>query len=1153
MGNMADLDAVARLRFIAEGSRAVIEQLEQIKEGSLDLDKGLDKAQKSLEGLAQRADKMAGSAKSAGDALGKTRADASKAADGWDELAKSISGVQDATRAAAKADFVSKYGAGSVSAQPVQQMGKPQLQSYLAAYDASTASAVTMARQRLAELDTEAARFADKTSPRLRYALYDVASSATVSAAALTAAGTSVGVMAAQYESAFTNVERTLDNVSSGKVEKLREQLIGLTKEIPLAFTDIAGIATLGNQLGIASGDVAAFTETVAQFSAVTGMTAEASAQAFGGLGELLNVSASEYERLGSSIALVGRRSVATEQEIVTMTTRLAASASNAGFTAQQVVALSGAFASLRIAPERAQGVMEVYFSKLNTAIATGNESLDAFAYYAGVSTSEVEALVRTDPVAFFERLSRGIGQLDQISQTTALQQLGLDGIRAGEVFGRVSANVGVFNKALADSNQGWSEGTELGKQYALVVDDLASRWQIFLNAVMTAGAAVGQVLAPAMIAVLDVLSQMLTGFSALAENPFGQAIIVIAGAIGALVAAMSAAVAGGALLGGSLLAIRLALVEFGLASVGATTGVRGLIGGMVGLTTATGGAAIALRIFRVVLASTGIGLAVVLVGTLASAFIDLGAVAIQLQGPFHFLIDVMANVVRALMYTGRAIAQVLSRIPLIGDKFKGAANASDGFIESITDVSRQIAHMSLDNWVSDLNKSEVAGSSLNNTLDGMGGLAEEAGTGLGAMGDGAAAAAKEVRTLVDYGNDLQGVFNRSFDLQFGSSQAFDTISTGWSAISKAAAEAREEAEKYRAEMSGLASDRAIKEYWLTVAENYKDTLRAGKLRAELADLDNDQTAAQKKLTAAQDKTNKTLEGNSDAAIANRAELLGLVGNYQNYLQVLASSGMSQAELQVESQRLRDEFIRQATQMGYNRSEIDRYATAFDNMTLAIQRVPRNITVSADVNPALQALNEFEARGLAVASSVGNALGNAFGGGSGGFNTSEGEAAARKVGRRAILLAEIAVLQAEALTYALQGNVFQTLGAKTGIVVKQAILASGAYRSGGYTGNGGVNDVAGVVHGKEFVMSAPAVKNAGGPNAMAYMHNALKSGKGFGPVGIGSGGSGMVELSPFDRQLLVDIRDSVGITIPGQTLQAVTNGANANAAQRRAG
>lgn len=47
---------------------------------------------------------------------------------------------------------------------------------------------------------------------------------------------------------------------------------------------------------------------------------------------------------------------------------------------------------------------------------------------------------------------------------------------------------------------------------------------------------------------------------------------------------------------------------------------------------------------------------------------------------------------------------------------------------------------------------------------------------------------------------------------------------------------------------------------------------------------------------------------------------------------------------------------------------------------------------------------------------------------------------------------------------------------------------------GGYTGNAGVGDVAGVVHGKEFVFSAPAVSRIG-VNALEQLHNAARHGQ----------------------------------------------------------
>ena len=60
------------------------------------------------------------------------------------------------------------------------------------------------------------------------------------------------------------------------------------------------------------------------------------------------------------------------------------------------------------------------------------------------------------------------------------------------------------------------------------------------------------------------------------------------------------------------------------------------------------------------------------------------------------------------------------------------------------------------------------------------------------------------------------------------------------------------------------------------------------------------------------------------------------------------------------------------------------------------------------------------------------------------------------------------------------------------------------FREGGYTGNKGVNSVAGVVHGREFVMDAATTAMGGGPAAMEGIRKAIQSG--WRPLGYKSGG-----------------------------------------------
>jgi hypothetical protein len=319
----------------------------------------------------------------------------------------------------------------------------------------------------------------------------------------------------------------------------------------------------------------------------------------------------------------------------------------------------------------------------------------------------------------------------------------------------------------------------------------------------------------------------------------------------------------------------------------------------------------------------------------------------------------------------------------------------------------------------------------------------------------------------------------------------------------------------------------------------YGDTLRAAQIQATLTQNATDTASAQKDLATAQDDSSKTLVGNSDAAIQNRSTILGLVQNYESYIQTLASSGASQATLQATSARLKQEFITQATQLGFNVNELGTYASSFDDVTLAIGRVPRNITVTANVDPAIQALNELDAKARQIG-------GTTYGGPS-----FDGTGIA-KAGRAAALQAQISALAATILPSATtDSQIGRNQNIQAQIAALNGRLSSGNYWTGGYTGDGGMYDYAGAVHKGEFVFSAAATSNIGVGN-LAFAHEMSKSGKPASLGGDSSMGSGFTQLSPFDRQLLMDIRDRVGLSISGTALQGVQSAGTVNSNNRGA-
>lgn len=282
----------------------------------------------------------------------------------------------------------------------------------------------------------------------------------------------------------------------------------------------------------------------------------------------------------------------------------------------------------------------------------------------------------------------------------------------------------------------------------------------------------------------------------------------------------------------------------------------------------------------------------------------------------------------------------------------------------------------------------------MNDLMTAQASSAKKAANATKSYGKSAGGAAKEVRTLSDYVSDLSSVLDKAFEIRYGAMQAEDNISSiwndmakeqadaarerqeAWDALREAQDEATQSIKEYRAELEEIAADKMKLEFQLSVAEEYGNTIRIQEIRAELAELEADASKsrkgiadanadvadAQRELQNATGVVDRSLQGNSEAAIKNRADLLDLVGGYNDYITQLANSGLSTDELRRRTEQVRQEFINQATQLGYNRQDVMRYAASFGDVTTAINKVPRNITVSGNNDPALRAIDEMRSR-----------------------------------------------------------------------------------------------------------------------------------------------------------------------------------------------
>lgn len=326
-----------------------------------------------------------------------------------------------------------------------------------------------------------------------RYALYEVAaaySAMSASMLALPVAGTRAAI---EMEAQFAHVERTTQ-LAGAPLENLRQQFLDMSTEIPVAFEELSKIGTLGAQMGIAGADLASFTDTVAKFSATTNATVDQAAMSFGRLSNMMQLSEDDYVHLGSAVSELGTASVATETEILNIAESIATTANMAGFSADQVVGLSTAMASLRIRPEMARGAMQRIFAKINKAAADGGESLSAFAQQVGMTNDQFVSMWRNDPSALFMRLTESIQGLDKVAATATMGDLGITNTRDVELLNRLANGYRVYAESMELAQDAYARGdyleTETGPIFettAAHLERLAAAFQAFLASFGTA------------------------------------------------------------------------------------------------------------------------------------------------------------------------------------------------------------------------------------------------------------------------------------------------------------------------------------------------------------------------------------------------------------------------------------------------------------------------------------------------------------------------------------------------------------------------------------------------------------------------------------------------------------------------------------------
>lgn len=348
----------------------------------------------------------------------------------------------------------------------------------------------------------------------------------------LVAAAGAAAKTAIDFETAFTGVTKTVDGTDR-QLNKIRNGIRQMAKEIPATTTEIAAVAEAAGALGIKTNAILGFTRTMIDLGETTDLTADQAATSFARIANVMGTAQGDFDRLGSTVVDLGNNGESTESEITEMAQRIAAAGKIAGIAESDLLGIASALANVGVKAESGGTAAQKVLNGLSEAVATSNDDLATFAATAGMSAKEFQAAWKDDAASAFASFVAGLGKAGD-GAFQILRDLGLANERTITAFLSLANSGDNLTDSLETGRKAWKQNTALAEEAQKRYRTTAAGMEILRNNVADLAISMSKVLLPAIRRLVARISGAVKWFSNLSSGT-KKAILVVAGLVAAL------------------------------------------------------------------------------------------------------------------------------------------------------------------------------------------------------------------------------------------------------------------------------------------------------------------------------------------------------------------------------------------------------------------------------------------------------------------------------------------------------------------------------------------------------------------------------------------------------------------------------------------
>ena len=322
--------------------------------------------------------------------------------------------------------------------------------------------------------------------------------------------------LAIDFESAMADVKKVVNFDTPDGFSTLSNEILELTRTLPLASTDLAAIAASGGQLGVASKDIKLFTSNIAKMATAFDMSAEMAGDSMAKLANVYQIPIKDIGRLGDAINELSNSSPAKASDIVNALGRVGGVAKAFGLTEVQAAALSNTFISLGKAPEVAGTAINAMLIKLQTADKQSDKFKEALESI-NISADSLKTAIGKDAQGALSSFLRVVGKVPKGDRMGLL--VDLFGLEYADDIAVLAGSMDTYASSLKVVSDASNYNGSMEKEFQARAATTANNLQLLKNGMSELGINMGAAVLPSLNELVNSVRPVITSFATWAKG----------------------------------------------------------------------------------------------------------------------------------------------------------------------------------------------------------------------------------------------------------------------------------------------------------------------------------------------------------------------------------------------------------------------------------------------------------------------------------------------------------------------------------------------------------------------------------------------------------------------------------------------------------